>query len=146
MKYSIEASAEVISVSVMSDHVPNPSWKYKDPAGHKHAFDAAGEVPTVRWVVTETYWCPDCRDWHENGEWRCVECEAPVEPNYINKGPTTKQIPGRATYTLTLEDGQKFHVTGEDARRFADPKTGEAAVAVYVAKHDPYDRGRIVFG
>jgi hypothetical protein len=110
---SIEMNREIIDVPTRGSHVPDPGWSHTDSHGHVHRF-AARELPTLEWVVTGIYWCDECRDEHEEGEWRCRICGDVVEPHYNFTGPEMLHIPGLVDYTLRI-DGRSYWLTAEEA-------------------------------
>ncbi len=72
-------------IPVPAVYEPDPEWWFVDPAGHVHAYDAAGAVPTL---IRQTRLRHD-----EDGEpyttsWlACLDCGANVEPG-------TRRVPG----------------------------------------------------
>lgn len=113
MGMRIEFNQEMREFSTMGGHVPNPQWSHTDAAGHVHRFEG-NLIPTVEWVVTATFWCPDCREDHDEGEYRCRECGQRVDPGYNWEGPQTVSRPGRVTITLH-QDGQSAEITEKEA-------------------------------
>lgn len=87
-RYPGRIDSRPVMQDVTPNYEPDPDWSYTDPAGHAHRWVAkdgdplwwSGSVPTVESVVTDSYWCDDCRDYHEESELRCRECGAVVEP------------------------------------------------------------------
>jgi len=76
-----------------------PSWRYTDPAGHRHSYGDAG---TYVWVVTDR-WINDDGDEDEEGEYRCVQCGAVVRPGM--QSPMTRSfIPGLRHFLLDGEE------------------------------------------
>jgi hypothetical protein len=133
LAYSLEVARDSIPVVTMTNRVPDRKWRYTDPAGHVHKFSGE-DLPTLEWVVTGTYYCEDCRDTHDEGEWRCVECAAVVEPHYRELGETVTSVPGMTTYTLRLrDDGRSFDLTEEEMLRIRDK--GDPAVIEIVEAH-----------
>jgi hypothetical protein len=106
---SIEIRRDVETVTSMGHHVPDTSWAETDSHGHVHSFDKSGELPSLVWTVTDTYWCEECRDEHEEGEWRCRLCDDVVAPKYGWKGPYSIPVPGLWEVIATV-DGETFPV------------------------------------
>lgn len=102
----------MIDVTTRGHHVPDPEWSHFDSNGHEHRFEASGDLPTLEWVVTYTYWCEMCRDEHEEGEWRCRLCGDTVEPRYGFTGPQTHMVPGLAEAILTV-NGREYQLSPE---------------------------------
>ncbi len=99
----IRVEQEPIRIDTMGHHVGDPKWVHVDSHGHEHRFDG-DELPTLEWVVTGTYWCADCCDEHEEGEWRCRECADVVEPHWNHTGPLTEFISGLRDVTVFTGD------------------------------------------
>jgi len=124
----IAVTQEPIRIDSMGRHVGDPRWIDVDSHGHEHRFDG-NELPTLEWVVTDTYWCGDCCDEHETGEWRCRKCAAVVKPHWNFTGPLTEYIPGlrdvkvftrdtelpglRATYFLRFDEADAVFAAGD---------------------------------
>lgn len=123
--YSVALERDLIQVSVGMSHEPDEKWSYRDAAGHVHRFEGS-ELPTLEWVVTDTYWCAECRDDHEEGEYRCKVCAQPVNPRYRTVGPTTKAIPGRTRIVLEPRDSPNFEISSEELEEIK--RDGEEAV------------------
>jgi hypothetical protein len=63
---------------------PDPSWSLTDAAGHLHKpevrDDRVRSYPTLATVVTDTYWCDDCRDEHDTTMQVCIGCGEVIHP------------------------------------------------------------------
>lgn len=115
-----EIQVERIDVSTMTASKPDMSWEFRDAAGHYHAYDHQGELPTV--VRREEVIRVDRDDALDEGaeavhlddddlEWmedaytvthiECALCGEEVDPKRLAVDPH-KVIPGRTSYTLTL--------------------------------------------
>lgn len=84
-------------------HEPDPVWRHVDPAGHAHAYDAAGNVPTCI-PRRETRYDYDGESYE--AEWlACLECGAKVVPG-TRPLPGPRYDPGRPWVqgTATLPD------------------------------------------
>lgn len=91
--FTVEVEREQIAVTSMGLSVPDKDWLFVDAAGHEHRW-GADEVPTLRWVVTGVWWCWECSDTHEEGEYRCVECDQAVKPGWVPAAPVVTYLPG----------------------------------------------------
>lgn len=102
-EFSIDVAQ--IEVSSFSDE-PDPNWTFIDAAGHYHAYTADLKLPTLitrdEWVAYEE---PD----EETGETgymirhlHCAICDEEVQPGR-RSGPERKFIPGRMSWTVTVE-------------------------------------------
>ncbi len=134
---SIDSRREMIDVSTMGHHVPDPKWSAIDAHGHVHRFEG-NVLPSLEWVVTATYWCDTCRDEHEEGEWRCRICAGVVEPHYDFTGPQHLQVPGLAEITLSI-DGREYPITPDEAEslRGLDGDALVQAAAKIAAMREP---------
>ena len=87
------AGLRVLSVDVSQDAetvysitpVADKTWTFIDSNGHGHYWDDG--YPTLEWTVTSSYWCSDCHDEHEEGEYRCRICGVPVSPGTASPRP-----------------------------------------------------------
>ena len=94
--YKLTYERDYVTVSSLYPE-PDPDWTFVDAAGHRH--DGSGE--TLEWVFTRTYWCEECCDEHEEGEWRCLECGEVLVPG--TRTAQDRQLPGLARLTLEAE-------------------------------------------
>lgn len=80
----------------------DPNWRYVDRAGHGHfgSSEAGKPLPTLVWTITRTYWCEDCGDEHDEGEWRCPHCEEAITPG--TRPFTPRLIETGRTFTARL--------------------------------------------
>jgi hypothetical protein len=101
-----EVRTDPIEVSSYSPR-PDPDWTDTDSHGHTHTRTSN----TWRWVVTDVYWCSDCRDEHEDGEYRCNACGERVIPGTLPASPFPEFIAGPRHYLI---DGQE--VTEQEFR------------------------------
>jgi hypothetical protein len=105
IRYTLSSDRDVRTEHfIFPQAYPVMDWIFVDECGHTHQFNAEGKVTTVEWVVTDSHYCSDCRDDHEEGEWRCEECGSVVKPKYDYRTPPPMQVAGRWSYTLTLPD------------------------------------------
>lgn len=84
--------------------VPDLDWVYRDSNGHHHFWDDEDghpTLPTLWWVITETYYCGMCRDQHEVGEYRCKKCGEAVKPG--TKPPDPSGTPITMPVEINLE-------------------------------------------
>lgn len=106
-EFTITVDRPVETFHDSGHHEPDSKWRYTDENDHKHRW-IDGELPTLKWVVTRTYWCEECSDEHEEGDWRCVKCRAIVEPGYRWTGPQSFQLPGLIDARLEVRNGDFF--------------------------------------
>jgi hypothetical protein len=91
---------------------PDFGWTHTDAAGHFHAYDHEGALPTLKLVHRK----------RKPPVYRCLLCNKKVVPAvHIDHGP--KQIPGRQDWTLTVfglvpRDRFSFRVTGAEREYF----------------------------
>lgn len=98
---TLRIEQEVIDVSTsLPEH--DPDWQYTDAQGHKHSM-VKGKYPMLRWVVFKTYFCSDCNDEHEKGEYRCKLCNEVITPGSRNPSPHPKLVLGLRAYYLNDE-------------------------------------------
>lgn len=89
---------EVIEVTSISSQ-PDTKWRFTDSTGHQHYY-RKGKYPTLR-DITQTYWCPDCRDEHTDLLWReCRWCKERIVPGEKSPSPFPEYIPGPTTFRL----------------------------------------------
>ena len=84
---------DVIDVTSFSPR-PDTNWVHVDSRGHEHRMHD-GTYPSLRRVVTASYWCPDC-----GSHWACAVCGEPVEPGMVGPGLVREFVPGRVRYWL----------------------------------------------
>jgi len=81
---------------------PDPDWQHTDRAGHQHRRED-GAYPTLQAVDGPTYWCPDCRDEHEDRHYECRICGEAIIPGLVGPSPFREFIPGMTSYWLNDE-------------------------------------------
>lgn len=121
--FTLEVTRDERVVESRGHHELDPAWSYVDPAGHRHS-----TLDSLAWVVTESSWCDSCRDMHDDeGEYRCRECGATVDPAYVFVGPDRTVVAGLADGRLRMNDGRTFWLRGDDLTIpwAADGPTGE---------------------
>jgi hypothetical protein len=114
----------VIDVSGLTASKPDMSWEFIDAAGHFHAYDHEGNLPTIvhreerievergpEPDLTQQLWDEDADDfWTDDDDERdgysithieCGICGEAVTPQRITSDPR-RMIPGRTDYRLTL--------------------------------------------
>lgn len=123
--YKVTIDREVIQGTSRGHHVPDENWRHADSSGHVHAF-SNGKLPTLHWVVTGSYWCDTCRDEHEEGEWRCIQCEEAVEADYHFTGLTMFMVPGLASYTVETDDGRTYMLDQDEINLLLNAREEEA--------------------
>ncbi len=89
----------------------DPNWVYTDKAGHEHWYDEGEKkYPTLYEKVTDTYWCEDCHDQHEEYGMFCRWCDEQITPGTRSPDPngflvqTTQEI----TATAHGDLGEEF--------------------------------------
>jgi len=93
------------------------SWTFTDAAGHQHRYDHG--YPTLRWFVTERYWCEDCGDEHTEGKWICPLCDEVIEPGTAGPDRFRRYIPGMTHYYLNDQE-----ISPDEYRRLAEQARG----------------------
>ena len=122
---SLELNREPLSYTTLHPYERDPDWTFRDAQGHEH--DAT--LATLEWIVTNRYWCSDCRDWHEEGEYRCRLCREAVSPGerYIGHGP--HYLPGLLEGKLTVTRDEPliktYFLRGDDFASIPHPLTEE---------------------
>lgn len=105
----LSIQTDQIDVSTFTASKPDPSWEFVDAAGHFHAFDHEGNLPTVARREELIRAEPDAEelddDW-DVSEYTiihmvCALCGERIEPRRVPDNPY-RTIPGRTSYTVTL--------------------------------------------
>jgi hypothetical protein len=78
----------------------DPNWTFVDTNGHAHYYDNG--YPTLEWVATGSWWCIDCQEDHEDGEYRCILCGEKVKPGITGPSKTREFIAGTKEVTATF--------------------------------------------
>lgn len=106
---------ESVTIRTLGSREIDPEWAFTDAAGHEH--DAS--LASLRWVVTETWWCEECRDEHEVGEYRCVLCDEKITPRtrHVHDEPFSR--PGRES-TYAVIGGNQYHLTPEQVAAYQE--------------------------
>jgi hypothetical protein len=122
--YTLTIEQEAIPYRERGHHELDPKWSYTDENGHVHT-----STDSLEWVVTGTYWCDTCCDEHDEGEWRCRECAAVVEPQYVWKDTSqeTRYIAGLTDSKLEFDDGRGYLLRGDDLHATIDAEGNLAA-------------------
>lgn len=100
---------ELLDVTSQFQTKPDTSWEFFDDAGHFHAYDQRGELPTLvqrpRHVGcdggNEFHGSEDC-DGYTVVEHFCRICDAEVQPQRL-PDQEPKTTPGRRSWTLTVD-------------------------------------------
>jgi hypothetical protein len=109
----LRVERQVIDVSSASARKPDMSWTFVDKAGHFHAFDHEGNLPTI--VRREERVQPDFEDeedrdtdddFYDDYDYsvthiECALCGEEIQPQYVPDYPQ-KLIPGPTEYSLTV--------------------------------------------
>lgn len=85
----------------------DPNWSAICRCGHVNAWE------TIRWVTTGTYWCDECADEHDEGEYRCARCDEAATPALIGPSPYPQYLPGLTTVRLTLSGNDRRPSPGD---------------------------------
>lgn len=141
----VEMEQEEISYTTMYPYERDPDWRFTDQAGHEH--DA--KLKTCVWYVTLRYYCEDCRDEHEEGEWRCLQCGQVILPGrrYIGHGPHV--LPGLRSGRL-IKAGSIWRLMAEEIAAmpgvlYADDPPAWDAWLTRVCSRPP-DEQRLLYG
>lgn len=109
MECEFRVETDSIDITTMYGHSePDHAWTFVDGAGHFHAFDKDGKLPTLAERVEESdpEWEPDDEyDYEDLRRWMvCVLCESEVKPQYrhVPAPPGRQFAPGRTSYYLTV--------------------------------------------
>jgi len=107
---TIVVEQEWIDVTSATATKPDPAWEFHDAAGHFHAYDVDGKLPTLeprsRHIdcpgehVSPEYDDDDCEG-YDVVEYFCPICDEMVEPRRLDDSGT-KTIPGRKSWTATV--------------------------------------------
>lgn len=102
-----------IDASTFTARKPDMSWTFVDTAGHFHAFDHEGKLPTVVYREERIEFAGDPSELSE--EWddyierddtithiECGLCGEEIKPQYVPDNPH-KVIPGLVDYRLTVQ-------------------------------------------
>lgn len=124
--YTITIEQEQAEITLGPQRVLDPSWRWTDNAGHEHYVAKNGKpLPTLDWVVTATWWCQDCRDDHEEGEYRCRICGQAVQPGTRIDPGGSQFRPGRVSATLE-SNGKTWYVRAEELEKLQQAATSES--------------------
>lgn len=113
VKGTLEMGVDEIDVTTLGATKPNLAWEYTDPAGHFHAWDREGTLPTLDKHTRHVEWCSGLhftggededeeRACYDVTFYACKICAAEVEPARI-PDLDRKFIPGRSWWTVTVE-------------------------------------------
>jgi len=100
----VSVETEMIDVSTMTASRPDMRWEYVDAAGHFHAYDNDGNLPTLvrrddnPRSVAEEYYDDEYVPWHLE----CDLCGEEIQPQRLADDPH-RTIPGRTTFTVTVQ-------------------------------------------
>ena len=94
---TFEITREMVDVTTLPGRKPDPKWAHIDKAGHYHAFNMNGELPTLdaRYADVRTFGDYEAEDVFVG--WFCAICGEYVEPRYIpdGRGSFVESAPGR---------------------------------------------------
>lgn len=83
------------------------TWRAQCANGHWNDWD------TLRWVVISIYWCDDCCDEHEHGEYRCQRCDEVMKGGTTPPDPNGTWIPSMTEIRIQAEgDGEPPELGG----------------------------------
>lgn len=106
---SLQITTHMVDVSTFSGVTePDPAWTLVDAAGHFHAWDHQGNLPTLReHTVWTAYDVPDedtGATGYETTTMRCRICDVPVEPGTVTTHDVGKQLtPGRTEWLIEFD-------------------------------------------
>lgn len=140
---TIDLRREEIDITMLSGHEPDPEWSFTDPMGHEHRFYAS-ELPTLKIVETDTYWCPDCREEHTEHEYRCRLCGHRVDPRFRAKGPGVERFLGPVTPTLIVNGEVSIPLSTEEMEMALSLERSSHEAAFAFAQDILDDRGIVL--
>lgn len=120
MPGELVVEVEAITYSSATDTRPSMSWVETDAAGHVHAYNEKGELPTLVGQLVHI----DCNDVHTGvlddpdepcegydvTEWHCAICDQEIKPQRL-PDPGPKTMPGRRTWHVTVRPPKE--ITGK---------------------------------
>jgi hypothetical protein len=92
---------------------PDPRWSYTDAHGHDHAYGTQDDpYPTLARRYSETYWCEECDDEHQDTWLECLRCGEMIEPGTV-VDTSPRWVPGPKEYVLdgkpiSPEEGERI--------------------------------------
>lgn len=108
LRANLRVWTDEVEVTTLGATRPDPSWSKVDNAGHFHAWDKAGKLPTLK-LHTALEGCPlahcdheECEGW-ERSWYACVECADPVEPGRL-PDPGRKFMPGMSHWSVLVTE------------------------------------------
>jgi len=130
---TLTVETEQIEIQSMLATKPDKNWEHVDHAGHFHAYDDHGKLPTLETRVEQVPCSGECGNWDCDGytvtHYHCLICGEEVEPKRLpDSGP--KFIPGPTRWTVEVEEWR----TGAGAARSA-PAATDGRVSVRLV-HD----------
>jgi hypothetical protein len=101
--YSVELAA-TFDREWFESQVPDPAWSHTDDAGHFHAYDSNGKLPTLRKTFVNVGCDGTCGgvcdgEGFNRATYECVLCDSLVEPA-TRRGSTP--VGGSTTYTAEV--------------------------------------------
>jgi hypothetical protein len=109
---TLRIETDMIDVTSSSPYA-DEDWTFTDAAGHQHRYDHG--YPTLRWFVTERWWCEECDDEHTEGEWTCPLCDEVIVPGTAGPDLFRRYAPGRTSYLLNDQP-----ISEDEARRIIE--------------------------
>lgn len=122
MECDFRVETDSIDVTTLYGHSePDPAWVFVDDAGHFHAFDQDGKLPTLvervaEWDREPGWFSEDDYDEDLRRWMACVLCGEEIKPQYRYVPPPSGRqfMPGRTSYYLTVHGevprGERFSV------------------------------------
>lgn len=118
MPGELHIEVDIITVESATATKPDPTWTHTDAAGHWHAYDNDGKLPTLEPRTRHV----DCDGIHDFGDqadedcdgydvtdWHCRICGEQVEPKRLpDRGP--REIPGRKHWWVQLVTDREIAV------------------------------------
>ena len=117
VEYTVDQGYEIV---YSYSPEPDPNWVYTDKEGHRHYRDDEGKYPTLHTETTDSWWCEDCREHHEEYELVCNLCYEKVTPGTRPPSPFGTMIPTYKDIRL------KAH--GDLGEEFAYEQDGETLI------------------
>ena len=123
----LEMTRELVEVT--SETKPDLQWEMVDNTGHFHAYDADGELPTLR------------DEGNGSPEYRCRICEQVIQPRRL-PGPGVKTVYGRQSWQVFVSTRELL--TGlVSVRCVMEGRTWFGVAHAYLDKAEDDSRGGV---
>lgn len=127
---SLEIEQNYETIESLYGTKPDPAWEFIDEAGHFHAYDTAGELPTLDGRARHVNCDGSCGgvcggEGYNVTDWHCRICDQLIEPGQVDdRGPhqiatwrswavvveSERTIEGRVTVRIRMGDRVLFGV------------------------------------